>query len=455
MKASENLKLLIAKGNYAKIKDLIGKMHPYDATILLKELDAGEIPVFMQALNDDMLANIFSYLDEEEAKIFLEKANPSLIAKIIVKMEADDAADLVKKFSPEERKKIASLIDEDAKKDIKELSQYDESMTGAIMSNNFLTIGIADTVGDAMKKLVREASDREVIDTLFVVDGESRLKGTVDLKKLIIARKNENISDICDYNYVYAGDTDAISSSVNKLKEYNLLVLPILKDKVLKGIVTIDDVIDVVDRETSDDYDKLAGLAGKNDSAIKTVLKSRIPWLVILLILSFFVSSLLGAYQEIIGKVIPLVFFQSLILDMGGNSGTQSLASSVVGLAKNELDKKSNIRHHLGKEALAGLINGVILGILAFLLTFVFMWIKKDDPLHKVALISTVIAISMAFGIFCADFIGSVIPIILHKCKLDPAVASGPFITTLNDILSVVIYYSLASLILSYGGVPL
>ena len=435
-----------------KINEKILSIHPYDVASILKDLDDEQLTLLFKSLNNEQTADIIAYIeDDEDAKELFEKLGIDKSAEIISEMETDDAADIINTLDEDTKEELAKKLDKDVVEDIKELAKYDEDMTGSIMTNNFFTLNVKDKVSEAMKKLVKEVSDQEVIDTLFIVDDEDHFLGTIDLKDLIIARKNELIKDIFDKNNIHCEDTDSIVDAVKTLKEYDLLVLPVTHNDILKGIVTIDDAIDILDEESNDDYDKLAGLAGENDTTLKNVLKSRIPWLLILLVLSFIVSSVLGLFEGVIASATILVFFQTLILDMGGNSGTQSLASSVICLSKNELDKKGNTRKHLGRELASGALNGLILGIMAFGITFVFMLIRGDD-VNK-PMVSLIIGLSMMIGIFISNFIGSLVPIVLNKLKIDPAVASGPFITTLNDMLGVIIYYSLAYLILIQGGI--
>ena len=240
-------------------------------------------------------------------------------------------------------------------------------------------------------------------------------------------------------NFKTINAKDDIKDAVFLLKEYHLTVLAVLDDNKLVGIITIDDAIDYLDEEVTEDYDKLAGLSGKNKGEFLSIFRSRLPWLFILLLLSFLVSTILGFFEEIIAVATSLVFSQSLNLDMGGNAGTQSLATSVVSISKGDLNNKKIIHKYLRKEFISGLLSGILLAICSFIITYIFMLIKKTDG--KIIMISLVVALSMMLAITLSNFIGSIVPIFLEKIHIDPAVASGPFITTLNDMFGVVIYY--------------
>lgn len=450
MELLDKIKELIATKNKEELKQILTESHPYDVASIIDELEDDEVDYLISLLDKKEVADIFEYIDEDKVAKIIERMESSLSANIISEMESDDAIDVIKSLDSDVKQKITSYISKEQLTDMKELASYDETEAGSIMTNNYLKVSYKCTIPEVMKILVNESNEQEIIDTIFVINEKSELVGLIDLKKLIIARKDTPLKNIIETKFKSCEDTSSISQASTILKEYSLLVLPVLHNKVLKGIITIDDVIDFVDEDKNDDYDKLAGLAGDNDTKVSSVFKSRIPWILILMVLSFIVSTVLGLFEEIIASATILVFFQTLLLDMGGNAGTQSLASSVVRLSKGELDTKKHIKKHLGKEVVSGLVIGLILGICAFIITYIFMLIKGNID-HK-AMISLVIGLSMSIGIFLSNFMGSLIPIFLSKIKIDPAVASGPFITTLNDVFGVVIYYSIAYLVLIEGG---
>lgn len=453
----ENILLLIEEDiknlNGKELKDKLLEYHPLDIANALKELEDEDVKKVFGLLDASEAADILEYYEEEEAADVLEELDTSTSSEILSEMELDDAVDIVNELDEEFKDKIVSKIDEEVKQDILEMAKYDDNMAGSIMTDNYLSLDINMTVGEAMQKVIRDSDEQEVIDILFVLDNDL-LVGTIDLKELIIARKKQLIKDLVDENFKYIEATSDILEATEMVKEYNLLALPVLDKGELKGIITIDDAIDVVDEMNKDDYDKMAGIVGDNTISFKEVIKSRILWLVILLILSFIVSTVMDGFSSIIASITPLVFFQSLILDMGGNAGTQSLATAVVGISQGELEDRKNIIKHLKKELFAGMIDSICLGIAAFMLSFGFI-IVRGIVVEGVDtwLLSLVIGLAMMVALFISNFMGSLVPIILFKFKIDPAVASGPFISTLNDIISVSVYYTLAYLILIVGGI--
>ncbi|MBO7078281.1 MAG: magnesium transporter [Bacilli bacterium] len=434
------------------LKNAILDYHPYDVANALKEVDDDTRDKVFSLLSPGEAADIFEYYETDEAADILEDFDAKTSSEIISNMELDDAVDVLNEIDEDKKEEIVQNIDKDVKEDILEASKYDENMAGSIMTDNFLSLDVNMNVGQAMQHVVKESNEQEVIDVLFVLDNDC-LVGTLELRDLIIARKMERIADLMDKNFKSIQATDNITDATSIIKEYNLLALPVLEDKKLLGIITIDDAIDVVDEMNKDDYDKMAGLVGTNTISFKDVIKSRLLWLIILLALSFIVSSVMDGFSQIIASITPLVFFQSLILDMGGNAGTQSLATTVVEISDSALDTRKKVRKHLWRELRAGLLNSVILGIAAFALSFVFILARgiSVEGISNISL-SLVIGLAMASALLISNFIGSLVPIILYKFHIDPAVASGPFITTLNDIISVSIYYSLAYVILIVGG---
>lgn len=437
--------------NGQDLKEKILRYHPYDVSYVLTRLDKEYEKKVFDLLTPAEAADILEYYSVSEGADVLEIMDTNKSSKIISNMELDDAVDIMKEIDDDKKEELIDKIDDEKQKDIIELAKYSEDEAASIMTDKYLSLDISMSVTDAMKKLVNESTSQEMIDVLFVLDKEE-LVGIVDLKNLIIARKNQFIKDIMDKNIKTIDAKDSIISARNLFNEYNLLALPVLDNRRLIGIITIDDAIDATVEDVSEDYDKMAGIVGDNSVSFKDVIKSRILWLIILLILSFITSSIMDGFSSVIASVTALVFFQSLVLDMGGNAGTQSLATAVIELSQGELSDKKRIRKYLLREFSAGLINSIILGICAFALSYVFIIVRGLTGNFTPLLLALVIGLSMIFALVLSNFLGALVPIVLFKLKIDPAVASGPFISTLNDIISVSIYYSLAYLILILGG---
>lgn len=444
MEILNEIKALIESKKKKELRKRVIDSYPYDVAKCIQELEFKEINYLFKCLDIKVIASILEYMEVNEVVMLFEQMKDNDVALILINMETDDAIDIIKSLSKEKKSRVSLFIPKKKLAYMKELASFNEDEAGSIMTNNYFVVPENSNVPTIMEKLIKECSEKEVIDTIFVINEKNELKGLIDLKQLIIARKDTDIKSIMNTKFISCQVHSKIIYVAQTLKQRSLLVLPVLENKVLKGIITIDDIIDFVDDDIKDDYDKLAGLSGENDTKILNVFKSRIPWLCILMILSFIISTILGLFEEIIASATILVFFQTMILDMGGNAGTQSLASSVIELSNRSKQKK------LGKEMLSGLIIGIILGCCSFVVTFLFMLIKGNIA-HPI-IIAFVIALSMLCGIFISNLSGFLIPKLLYKLHIDPAVASGPFISTINDAMGVVIYYSIAYIILIQGG---
>ena len=439
--------------NDQELRQVILTHHPYDVAEVFKELNEEERKRIFNVLDPKEAADIMEYLDSEDSAAYLEDMSLEQSSNIISEMELDDAVDVLNELDEDVKKEVIENIDSDILEDIIDLSSYGENEAGSIMTDNYLALDVNMKVSQAMSKLVKESNEQETIDVLFVLD-EEKLVGIIDLKDLIIARKNEDIKDIMNTNFKYVDAHSEVVVAAELINEYALLALPVLDNGILKGIITVDDAMDLINEEITEDYGKMAGITGDDEDNYKIfkVIKSRLVWLVVLLFLSFLVSSVMKGFDSVIASVTCLVFFQSLILDMGGNAGTQALATTIVDLSKDELSTKHLIKKHLGKEFLVGLINSVCLGLMAFLTALAFIYIGNVTSTYQPLQLALVIGVAMMIALIVSNFIGALVPIILFKLHIDPAVASGPFISTLNDIISVSIYYGLAYLILLVGG---
>ena len=407
-----------------------------------------------RVLSDEELADIFAYLDDVED--YIEELPVEKAADIIEEMDSDDAIDLLLELDEEDKNEILKKMDEEAVEDIELIGQYEEDQIGSKMTNNFITIQKDMSIKQAMKAVVNEAAEHDNVSTIFVLDGD-KYYGLVDLRDLIIARSDTKLDDIVKTAYPALNAKTNISECIVDLKEYALDSIPVLNDNnELIGVITSDDVIETVDEELSEDYVKLAGVVETeelDESVFKSV-KKRIPWLLALLALGLVTSLLISGFHSVVAALPALVFFQSLILDMSGNSGTQSLAVTIRTITNDEVDKRL-IAKTVAKETSIGAMNGLILGSLAFVAVFLFLYFTKttiavnqqDFSVSSCLRAATSVSVALLSALTISTFSGAVIPIIFKKIKIDPAVASGPFITTLNDIIAVAIYYGLASIL--------
>ena len=373
-------------------------------------------------------------------------------------MDSDDALKILDDLEETERQEIIELMDEEIQEDIELLESYEDDQIGSYMTNNYITIERNATVKKAMRTVVNEASNNDNFTTLYVINEDETLYGTIELKDLIKARANDDLEDIIKKSYPAILDTAIVSDVLIEIKEYDMDSIPVVdqKNKFL-GVITSNDLIEVIDDELSDDYAKLAGLSGEeelDESTFKSV-KKRIPWLCILLVLGLIISLVMQVFEAAIVAVPVIVFFQSMILGMGGNVGTQSLAVTIRAISDDEISRK-DIARLVFKEIRIAFFNGLLISIVAFIVVTLYLVVSKTvinethgfymKDIYKTA---GVVAASLLLTMIVSGLIGTITPIILKKCKIDPAVASGPFITSINDITAIVIYYGIALIMFS------
>ena len=339
---------------------------------------------------------------------------------------------------------------EDAKKDVKMLLSYDEEEIGSCMTTNYICIPEDLTIKQAMSELVKQAGENDNIMTIYVVDEKGVFAGAIDLKDLIRARENTHLKDLVLKSYPYVTDHEKIDDCMDRILDYAEDSIPVLsEDKRILGVITSEDLIEMVDNEMGEDYAKLAGLTAEEDlkEPIVQSMKKRLPWLIILLFLGMGVSSVVGLFENVVAVLPIVICFQSLVLDMAGNVGTQSLAVTIRVLMDENLTGKQKFQLVV-KEVKTGSLNGILLGVMALLCLGVYVHFFKGYTWMGAFGISGCVGVSLLVAMAISSAVGTVIPMFFHKIKVDPAVASGPLITTVNDLVAVVTYYGMAWLLL-------
>lgn len=442
------VKIIQLSSSMEEMKEQLRDYHDNDIAQSLALLNRAERNLIYSAIDAKWLADIISYIDDPAA--YIEEIGINKLAEIINEMDADDAVDLWEDIDESVKVKLRPMIDDETKTEIHLIRSYDEDEIGSLITTNYICIRQDLTIRQAMHELVQQAGENDNITTIYVTDHKKCFCGAIDLKDLIIARDNVALDTLISYSYPYLMDHEKISESIEKIKDYAEDSLPVLdKDKKIIGILTAQDVIEAVDDELGEDYAKLAGLAAEEDlnETTKESMKKRLPWLVILLFLGMGVSTVVGAFENIVAVLPVIICFQSLILDMAGNVGTQSLAVTIRVLMDENLSSKDKLRLTF-KEMKIGFCNGGLLGILALVCLGAYITLFKGYPLSTALFISGCVGISLLVAIIISSLVGTLVPIFFHKIKVDPAVASGPLITTINDLVAVVTYYGLAWILL-------
>lgn len=427
-----------------ELKEKLADYHENDIAQSLELLSREEREHLYNILGPEWMSEILSYVEDSEK--YIEELGIHKLAAVINEMDADDAVDFLEDVDESIKAKLTPILDEDVRADISLINSYNEDEIGSLITTNYICIKVSLTIKEAMHELVKQAGDNDNIGTIYVVDSNDIFCGAIDLKDLIIAREDAELESLIVYSYPYLLDHEKISDSIEKIKDYAEDSLPVLNDeKKIIGILTAQDVIEAVDDELGDDYAKLAGLAAEEDlqESTKDSMKKRLPWLIVLLFLGMGVSTVVGAFEGVVAILPIVICFQSLILDMAGNVGTQSLAVTIRVLMDENLSGKDKAKL-IVKEVKVGFSNGLLLGLLALLCLGLYVALFKGYTLGAAFLISGCVGASLLLAMIISSLVGTLVPMFFNKINIDPAVASGPLITTVNDLVAVITYYGLA-----------
>ena len=449
----EELLLLIHTKTNKELKDILFDYHDNDIASVIPRLTEEERKRLYRILGIDAVSNIFAYLDdagEYLAELEIEKA-----ADIIESMDADDALDVLEDLPETQKQEILNLMDEEAQEDIMLLDSYDDDRIGSKMTTNFVSVSKTNTVKQAMRSLISQAADNDNIATIYVVNDDETFYGAIELRDLVIARESTPLEDIISVNYPYLYAGEYTADCIERLKDYSEDSIPVLNENnVLIGVITSSNVVEAATEELADDYAKFAGLTTEEDldEPLKKSIAKRIPWLIILLGLGLAVAAVIGLFQNLIPtSLIILYTFQSLILGMCGNTGTQSLGVTIRILSEDDLTAKDKFKFVI-KELKVGFCNGLIVGLISFILIGLYVQFAEVNFVSTYGVsgfaVSACIGVSLLISMIIASLDGTLIPMLFKKMGIDPAVASGPLITTINDLVAVCAYYGISLLLL-------
>ena len=431
-----------------KMQERLLQYHENDIAAALELLKKDERMRLYSILQTDTLASVLEYaglLEEYMGELSIRKR-----VEILSRVEPGTAVEYLAQLEKAERNVLIELMDEDVRREITLLSSFDEDEIGSRMTTNYICVHSGVSVREAMHELIEQAADNDNISTLYVVDEEDMFVGAIDLKDLIIAREGTRLESITMSSYPYVYANEQIEDCIERMKEYSEDSIPVLDaDNRLKGVLTSQDITQLVDDEMGEDYARLAGLSAEEDlqEPLKRSIGKRLPWLMVLLGLGLVVSSVVGMFEHVVAHLTLIVSFQSLILDMAGNVGTQSLAVTIRVLMDEQISGRQKL-FLIGKEARVGLVNGLILGTLSVVCIGLYLVALKGQTVMMAFSVSLCTGIALVVSILLSSICGTAVPLAFKKMNVDPAVASGPLITTINDLVAVVSYYGLAWLLL-------
>ncbi|MBR6679882.1 MAG: magnesium transporter [Clostridia bacterium] len=431
-----------------RIREKLLDYHDNDIALSLDALKREERIRLYSALDTDALVNIFEYVENIDE--YLEEIGISKRVNILSHIDTATAVEYLGRLEKKDRDVILSFMSEEAKSEVLMLASFDKDEIGSRMTTNYISVRTGIGVRKVMSELVSQAAENDNVSTIYVLDESDRFVGAIDLKDLIIARADTPLDDIVMTTYPYVYASELIDDCIERIKGYSEDSIPVLdSDNRLRGVLTAQDIAELVEDEIGDDYAKLAGLSAEEDlhePLIKSIGK-RLPWLIVLFGLGMIVSSVVGFFEDVVANLAVIVSFQSLILGMAGNVGTQSLAVTIRSLSDESLTGRQKA-YLVFKEARVGFFNGLILGSLSFGLIGAFLYFLNGTPANLAFSVSACTGVALFISMLLSSISGTAIPLLLKKLKIDPAVASGPFITTINDLVAVITYYGLAWLLL-------
>ena len=436
----------VVRGNLTPkiMREQLLTYHENDVAAALDLLKKEDRYRLYSVLSPETLADVLEY--SERINEYVGELNLRKRAEVLAHLEPSVAVDYLQEVEKGERAAIIDLMPDDAKQEISLLSSFDEDEIGSRMTTNFVMIHMGISVRQAMRELVEQAADNDNISTIYVADDDGIFAGAIDLKSLIIAREGTELDSIIMTSYPYVYANELIEDCIERIKDYSEDSIPVLdQENRLKGVLTAQDVAELIDDEMGEDYARLAGLTAEEDlqEPLSMSIVKRLPWLLVLLGLGLVVSSVVGLFEAVAAGLTIIVAFQSLILDMAGNVGTQSLAVTIRVLMDDQCTGRQKL-YLVAKEAKIGLCNGLILGSLSILFIGLYLLLVKGEAAHFAFSISLCAGAALALSMSLSSISGTTIPILFKGLGVDPAVASGPLITTVNDLIAVVTYYGLA-----------
>jgi magnesium transporter len=443
----DDLKEYIAKGQDSRIIFFLNDLHAADVAELLDDVKMNEAIYLYKLLDDQKAADVLVELEEDVREKLLESLTSREIAEIVTdKIESDDAADVIAELPTDKKSEVISLIDDEEQvSDIVDLLTHPEDTAGGIMAKELIAVQMGWNISSTFTELMKQASDIDEVYSVYVVDSDDKLIGTLSLRKLLVHSKNRQtlIEDIYNKEDLISVKVDQSAEEVAQImQKYDMVVVPVIDDDGhLVGRITIDDVVDFVTEEAEKDYQMASGISEnvESDDRIIVQLRGRLPWILIGMFGGLLAAQVIGEFEVQLSIIPAMALFIPLIIATGGNVGVQSAALVVQGLANNTL-KLDNLSQKLVRELAVGLINGIICAALLYAYAY---FLGFDIEL------ANTISISLFIVIIFSSLFGTFIPIFLNSIKIDPAFATGPFITTANDVLGLFIYFMVGQLMYS------
>lgn len=430
-----------------RLQKKLFEIHPYDLANILKDAEEKDATKILKLLSIDKLVYVFTELPDNTINAFFKLLKPTLQKEILNEFEMDDLKGFVSIFSDVEQLELIKLLPLEKQTTLSKLMSFDKEMIASIMTTEFVTVNFKKTIKQATAHLISKANENNYIDELFVVDDNQNLVGSVSLKDLISARSTDSLLDIT-YNILqHLTLTDSIYLGMKKFRDYGISVLPVLENNLIVGIVTADDALTLMTLDYDENILKLQAIGDYDyDATPAKKAFQRLPWLLVSVILNLVIALILSVFERTLTEVVVLILFQPMILGMAGNIGTQSISVTILKINQAELNLKREVKTHVGKEVAIGTLNSILLGLIGFVVAFLVLKFLNTTDIDPFKL-SLTVGISLFGAMLISAIFGVFIPIVLTKLKIDPALASGPIISTVNDLFALLVYFGVATIL--------
>lgn len=444
IKELEELIELLNTKQYTKLRQYLGELNDADTAALMEELEEEDMLKVFRILPKDLAADVFSYLDVDNQQLIITSLSEKEAANIINNLMADDAVDMLEEMPANVVKKLLANVSPEARRDINHLLRYPESSAGSIMTVEYVDLKESLTVAQAIERIRKVGVDSETINICYVLDAQRKLVGTVALRYLLLSEESEVIGDMMHENVIAINTLMDQEEVARQFKKYDFTSMPVVdNENRLVGIITVDDIVDIMEEETTEDMEKMAAIVPSDKPYMKTTVwetfKKRIPWLLLLMVSATFTGAIITSFEEALSVYASLIAFIPMLMDTGGNAGGQASVTVIRGISLGEIEYR-DVPRVVWKEIRVSLLCGIALATANFAKLMLF---------DRVGLtVALVVCLTLIAAVLMAMVVGCLLPIGAKRMGFDPAVMASPFITTIVDALSLIVYFRIASLAL-------
>ncbi len=446
----ENVSEYLRTREFSRVRTLMGELNEVDIAEIVEELSAGQALLAYRLLPKEVAANVFSYMESDTQEKLLGLFTDRELATVMDGLYVDDAVDLLEEMPASVAKRLLRMISVEDRRTINQLLQYPEESAGSVLTTEFVDLKMNMTVAQAFQTIRTTGVDKETIYTCYVTDSQRHLQGVVTVRELLLADEKQTVGDLMETNVISAATTDDQESVAQLFAKYDLIALPVVdSERRLVGIITVDDVVDILQQEATEDMEVLAAITPTDKTYFRTnvweTFLKRIPWLLLLMVSATFTGMIITSFEEALAASVALTAFIPMLMDTGGNTGSQSSVTITRGLALGDIEFRDIFRV-IWKEMRVAFLCGIVLSVAMFAKILLIDRYLLGSPVTEME--ALVVCVTLLITVMCAKFVGCSLPLLAKKIGFDPAVMAGPFITTIVDAISLLVYFRVATLLL-------